>query len=213
MSASDSSATDRGRRDLIAPGGSGPDAVRPSADPPADPALVARALDGDQRAFETLLERHQARVLRVLRLLGVRPEDREDVAQEVFVRVFRYLSGYKPGHAFAGWIYRITVNAVHDYRSQLMRRRRDEVQWTPGLEGTSRVAEDATGGGEEELILRNRLEAALIVLSDRERAVFVLCEMEGLSTSEVARSLGITRITVRRHLGRARKSLQRTLRS
>jgi len=175
-----------------------------------DETLVAQVLDGNQRAFEALLVRHEPRVLRVLRLLGVPPADREDVAQEVFVRVFRFLGGFKPGNPFAGWVYRITVNAVHDYRGRVGRRRRDEAEWMPGLE------EVVSNEGLPERLdrgmdLRRQLELALNVLSERERAVFVLRELEGLSTREVARSLGITGVTVRRHLGRARRSLQRAL--
>ncbi|HXV77177.1 MAG TPA: RNA polymerase sigma factor [Candidatus Polarisedimenticolaceae bacterium] len=185
--------------------------TRLADDADVDRGLVVRALDGDPRAFEELLERHQARVLRVVRLLGVRPEDREDVAQEVFVRVFRYLNGYRTRHAFAGWIYRVTVNAVHDHRGRDYRRGREEVQWTPNLEDSPLAAQEPRGG-DQDLILRRRLEQALGVLSERERAVFVLVELEGLTTADVARSLGITTITVRRHLGRARRSLQKTLR-
>jgi RNA polymerase sigma-70 factor (ECF subfamily) len=132
------------------------------------------------------------------------------VAQEVFLRVFRFLGGFKPGNPFAGWVYRIAVNAVHDYRSRLGRRRRDEAEWMPGLED---LAADSSRPErrDQEIDLRRQLEAALNVLSERERAVFVLRELEGLSTREVARSLGITGVTVRRHLGRARRSLQRAL--
>jgi len=175
-----------------------------------DEELVAQVLDGNQRAFEALLARHEPPVLRVLRLLGVSSNDREDVAQEVFLRVFRFLGGFKPGNPFAGWVYRIAVNAVHDYRGRVGRRRRDEAEWMPGLE---ELAADESLPARRDLgmDLRRQLELALNVLSERERAVFVLREMEGLSTREVARSLGITGVTVRRHLGRARKSLQRAL--
>ena len=179
----------------------------PSVD---DEELVAQVLDGNQRAFEALLRRHEPRVLRVLRLLGVPFDDREDVAQEVFVRVFRFLGGFKPGNPFAGWVYRIAVNAVHDYRGRMGRRRRDEAEWVPGLEEVA--ADDSKPERRDfEMDLRRQLELALAVLSERERAVFVLRELEGLSTREVARSLGITGVTVRRHLGRARRSLQKAL--
>ena len=177
---------------------------------PGDDQLVRAALAGEERSFEVLLQRHEPAVLRVLRLLGVPAPDREDVAQEVFLRVFRYLGGFRPGRSFSGWIYRITVNAAHDYRARVGRRRRDEAEWTADLDGGAGEA-SVPGPRDDELDLRRRLESALIVLSERERAVFVLCELEGLSTRDVARSLGITGITVRRHLGRARKSLQTEL--
>jgi RNA polymerase sigma-70 factor (ECF subfamily) len=192
------------------PSDSDPKGESAARDDRADEALVEQVLDGNQRAFESLLSRHEPRVLRVLRLLGVPSDDREDVAQEVFVRVFRFLGGFKPGNPFAGWVYRISVNAVHDYRGRVGRRRRDEAEWTPGLEELA--ADDSRPERRDfEMDLKRQLELALDVLSERERAVFVLRELEGLSTREVARSLGITGVTVRRHLGRARRSLQRTL--
>ena len=51
-------------------------------------------------------------------LLGVRPDDLEDVAQDVLIRIFRHLDGYRRGGSFGGWVYRIAVNSVHDYRGR-----------------------------------------------------------------------------------------------
>jgi RNA polymerase sigma-70 factor (ECF subfamily) len=170
-----------------------------------DGALVARARQGDVRALETLLDRHQAPVLRVLRLLGVPVQDREDVAQEVLVRIFRHLGSFKTGKSFSGWVYRITVNAAHDHRHRLRRQSRGETPWT------GEIGDDEGPGPERGLELRQALETALGILSERERAVFVLREMEGLETRDVAKALGITSITVRRHLGRARSRLQDAL--
>lgn len=180
-------------------------------DPDApDESLVGEARGGNVRAFEALLDRHESRVLRVLRLLGVPAQDRDDVAQEVFIRVFKHLDGFKPGHPFAAWIYRVAVNASYDYHLRTGRAARDEAPWTEALEDSPHEApgphEDA-----ETRDLRNRLEAALATLSERERAVFVLKELEGLDTVEVAVALGITRITVRRHLSLARARLRKAL--
>jgi RNA polymerase sigma-70 factor (ECF subfamily) len=212
MSRSDPSAAGPAREDTSGAGRAERDSAGEIGRPDAvDRALVSRAIDGDQRAFESLLKRHESRVLRVLRLLGVHPDDRDDVAQEVFVRVFRYLPSYRPGRPFAGWVYRISVNAVHDHRARTRRRLRDEAPWPQGLEETSRPGETRQTPENHAILLRRRLEAALDVLSERERAVFVLREMEGLSSADVARSLGITQITVRRHLSRARRALQRKL--
>ncbi len=173
-----------------------------------DEALVAAAKEGDSAAFEGLLREHEAEVLRVARLLGVPAADREDVAQEVFIRVFRHLDSYRPGRSFAGWLYRITVNACHDHRRQAARRLREESA------AGGREAVDVRPGPEE-LAEGSRsmdlLEGALAALSERERAVFVLCEMEELPTRAVARALQISSVTVRRHLGRARRRLQALL--
>lgn len=176
-------------------------------DQAADEALVARAQAGEVRACDALLRRHEGRVLRLLRLFGVPHGDREDVAQEILIRVFRHLEGFRRGRLFQSWLYGIAVNAAHDYRRRLGQKRRDEVEWNDGQKEPTDLA---PGPGEvlERRDDRQRLEVALGELSERERAVFVLCELEALDTREVGSALGITRITVRRHLGRARRRLR-----
>jgi RNA polymerase sigma-70 factor (ECF subfamily) len=145
----------------------------------------------------------------VVRFLGVADSEREDVAQEVFIRVFRHLSSYRAGRSFAAWVYKITANAVHDWRERSRRVSGGEVPWSDEAEAKVSMTE---GGGEgARAQLASRLEAALASLSERERAVFVLKELEGVETTEVARALGISSITVRRHLGLARERLQKKL--
>jgi RNA polymerase sigma-70 factor (ECF subfamily) len=173
-----------------------------------DEALVAAAKEGDSAAFEGLLRNHEADVLRVVRLLGIPAADREDVAQEIFFRVFRHLESYRPGRSFGGWLYRISVNACHDYRRKAARRGREEGGPPPEQAADRGPGPEQRAGGRESAL---RLEQALKALSERERAVFVLCEMEELATREVARALQISSITVRRHLGRARRRLQELL--
>ena len=172
-----------------------------------DEDLVARAQEGDVRALEALLDRHQRQVLRLAAALGVPDGDRQDVAQEIFIRVFRHLRSVKKGKPFRAWLYRVSVNAVHDYRSRRRSRLLGEGPWeermvsapdpSPGPDGRLDQAE-----------LADRLDRAMDRLTERERAAFVLHEIEGLDTREIARFLGITRITVRRHLGLARKRIQ-----
>lgn len=180
------------------------------ADERIDGELIAAVVGGSDAALDRLLRRHESAVLRLVRMLGVAPDDREDVAQEVLVRVFRHLGTFKKSRSFRGWLYRITVNAVHDHRHQLSRRARREAPWTEKLDETP-DASPAAGDHAVALEQRSALEAALGGLSERERAVFVLVEMEGLDRREAARSLGITSITVRRHLSRARAGLRRIL--
>ena len=170
--------------------------------------LIEAAREGNARAFEKLLALHESRVYRVLRLLGVPRGDRDDVAQDAFLRIFRGLNGFTRGRRFDSWVYKISVNAAHDWREQSDRRRRDEAPWD-GARDDLRV-HDAPGAAEQ-LDLARRLEAALALLSERECAVFVLIEMEGMERGEVARTLGITGITVRRHLSLAKERLRRAL--
>ena len=178
--------------------------------PAGDDALVAAARRGEQRAFEQLLARHEGGVLRLLRLLGVPAADREDVAQEIFVRAFRHLGGFRAGKKFRGWLHRITVNQTHDYRRRAARLRGREAGWEEAGEPTADDRDDP-GSRMERSDRRLVLERALDALSERERAVFVLCEMDGQPNALVARSLGISAITVRRHLGRARRRLREAL--
>ena len=170
---------------------------------------MAAAQEGDVRAFEALLSAHEAKVLRVLRFLGVSAIDREDVAQEVFVRVFRHLGGFRRGRPFGAWVYRITVNAAHDWRLRLGANH-EEVPWTAAAAAVPAAGSDPESAAARE-DLQRKLEKGLSALSERERAVFVLRELEGLETAEVAHALGITSITVRRHLGLARDRLRRLL--
>jgi len=183
----------------------------PYSDPQTTDEDLARAAQrGEVRALEALIERHQAKVLRVLGFLGVPVQDREDVGQEVFVRVFRHLGGYRPRQAFGAWLYRVTVNAAHDYRTRHGRKAAGETDWQEELES----APDSRPGPMESVRrqeLRRALEGAMQTLTERERSVFVLKELEGLETAEVARSLGISAITVRRHLFRARRRLRAAL--
>jgi len=175
-----------------------------------DEELVEAARQGDLRALEGLLDRHESTVLRVLGFLGVRAQDREDVAQEIFIRVFRHLGTFRRGRPFGGWLYRVTVNAAHDHRRVRERAGREEEPW--GAEADRVAAEGpAPPDPVERREVRRALVRAMDRLSERERAVFVLREIEGLETAEVARVLGITSITVRRHLSRARSSLRAQL--
>jgi RNA polymerase sigma-70 factor (ECF subfamily) len=172
---------------------------------PTDEALVVAAADGDARAFQELIGRHESRVLRVLRLMGVAAQDREDVAQDVFIRIFRHLSGFHRGRPFQAWVYRIAVNSAHDYRT-----RQGRSALESGWEETAEPVSTASGPESEAELrdLRLQLTGAMAELTDRERAVFILREVEGLTTIEVARALGIARVTVRRHLNLARKRLR-----
>jgi len=194
---------------VVLPCGDGGDVVVRSTDPEgADEALVVAAAAGDARAFQELMGRHEGRVLRVLRLMGVPGQDREDVAQDVFIRVFRHLSGFHRGRPFKPWVYRIAVNAAHDYRS---RRGRIGIEDALGDEEEPSAPSSGPESAAELRELRERLVNALAGLTDRERAVFILREVEGLDTPAVARALGIARVTVRRHLGLARRRLRATL--
>jgi RNA polymerase sigma-70 factor (ECF subfamily) len=149
------------------------------------------------------------------RLLGDGEEAR-DVAQEVFLQVYRTLGRFEGRSSLKTWIYRIVVNQCHNRRRFWQRRARDrEEALDEGL-----PAPDREGGGAwhaspyEQAVERERarrVQSALLGLRFDQRSVLVLREIEGLSCQEVATALGIPEGTVKSRLSRAREALREKL--
>ena len=172
--------------------------------------LVARARTGDATAFEELMICTQHKVVATAwRMLGDR-EDARDAAQEVYLRVFKYLARYDATQDFHGWLYRITLNVCRDAARK--RRKTDEgSDWfdAPAHE----QALDATHAHDvEEQTLRTQQRAlvaqALQTLPEKERAALVLRDLEGLDTEEVARILRTRPVTVRSQVSSARAKIK-----
>ena len=164
---------------------------------PMDGPLEA-ARTGDLAAFESLMRQHERLVLvTALRLLGAL-EDAQDASQEVFLKLYRNLDRVGASGNLAGWLYRVTVNVCHD--AQRKRRVPAPVEDAAGLAAPTADPQRAAVETER----RRALEMSLRMLSERERAVLVLRDLEGLSTQEVARVLGTTEATVRSQISKAR---------
>ncbi|HSR69252.1 MAG TPA: RNA polymerase sigma factor [Acidobacteriota bacterium] len=174
-------------------------AVSSSQDPVQD--LVRRAREGDRQAFDRLVGRFEHKVMKTALFLTRNLDDAEDVAQEVWVKVLTHLEGFEDAGRIEAWIYRITVNACHD----LTRKRRF---WQP-LEKIIRSikSRDPVQQGE----LRTRLAACLARLAFRERAAFILQELHGMETAQVAAILECKEATVRGYLHQARRKMRRFL--
>lgn len=164
---------------------------------------LARARAGDVAAFGALVRRHQERVFRFLhRMLDVREEAME-LSQDVFVKAWQALPGWRPEAAFSTWLLQIARNAALD---QL--RRRQLVRFAPLEEGLE-VADEAPGP-EACYASRQRqaqLERALQRLAAEHREILLLREVEGLAYGELAGVLGIAEGTVKSRLARARSAL------
>ena len=169
----------------------------------ADEADVARARAGDTAAFAALVRRHQDRVFGfILRMLDARDEAME-LSQDVFVKAWQALPGWRPEAAFSTWLLQIARNAALD---QL--RRRQVVRFAPLEEGLE-VADEAPGP-EARYATRERqaqLERALRRLAAEHREILLLREVEGLAYGELASVLGIAEGTVKSRLARARSTL------
>jgi RNA polymerase sigma-70 factor (ECF subfamily) len=175
----------------------------------ADPLLplIVKARSGDAEAFEGLMVATEEQVLRLAgRLLGDR-ELARDAAQEVFLRVFKYLRGFREHEDFRAWLYRITVNVCRDAGRRASRP-------GPRVSFEGRELEDGGALSEASLLSRERVDAvrsALEMLSPRERAAIVLRDLEELTSEEVADILGSRPGTVRAQIASARTKLRERL--
>lgn len=170
--------------------------------------IVARAVSGDRTAFEEIVLRHERRVLTLaLRLLGT-AEDAQDVAQEVFLRAFKYLRRFDTSKPLEPWLVRMTVNVC---RRAGHRRTRNRELFV-AREGTH--PEDpgkspyAHLRAEEQ---KRMVYDALENLADKERAAIVLRDLEGLTTAEVADVLGSSEATVRSQISVARLKMRKAI--
>ena len=169
-------------------------------------ACVERARRGDEDAFAFLVERHERMVLRTgLRLLG-RLDLAQDAAQEAFLRLHRHLARFDTSRELGPWLYRIVVNVCRD-----LSRRQGWSRMT-GLEEAEDVISRDGEAALQEAVVRNEqrrlVQAALRALSPREREAIVLRDLEGLSTSEVARVLGSSQGTVRSQISTGRLKIK-----
>lgn len=161
-------------------------------------SAIEAAKAGDLAAFERLMRQHERMVLvTALRLLG-RLEDAQDASQEVFLRFYRNLRKVEAAGNFSGWLYRVTVNVCHDLR----RKRPDSISVDEAPELAAGGADPQQSATEAEK--RRVLKLSLRMLPEKERAALVLRDLEGLSTEEVARTLGSTEATVRSQVSKAR---------
>ena len=181
-----------------------------SSAPRRDQAPGARgAVEGEEApSWEEIAERYGSVVYTMAyRLTGDRDEAR-DLAQDVFVRVYRNLDRYRPG-TFEGWLYRITKNLFLDRV-----RRRKRVRLEPLPEEEWRQPSDLAPGPAERIesgMLRGDLESALQELPPLFRTAVVLCDVQGLSYDEVAEATGWPMGTVRSRIHRGRRLLRQRL--
>jgi RNA polymerase sigma-70 factor (ECF subfamily) len=167
--------------------------------------LVRLTLGGDSAAFEQIILRYETRVMTMAaRIMGARDEAR-DVAQEVFLRAFKYLHRLDPQKPVEPWLMRITVNVCRDAARRRQRRRNTFVD-IDGPETIDRSADQYAGLArkQERLILQRALDS----LPEKERLAIVLRDVEGLSTAEVASILQSSETTVRSQVSRGRLRLK-----
>ena len=167
--------------------------------------LVRLTLGGDSAAFEQIILRYETRVMTMAaRLLGAR-DDARDVAQEVFLRAFKYLHRLDLQKPVEPWLMGITVNVCRD-AVRRRQRRRDTFSEIEAPETIDQSADPYAGAvrKQERLILQKALDR----LPDKERLAIVLRDVEGLSTADVASILQSSETTVRSQVSRGRLRLK-----
>lgn len=187
--------------------------------PAADAALLSRLKVGDRGAFEELVATYQGLVFDLAyRLLGDREEAR-DVAQETFLKVFRYVGSFRGESGLKTWLYRITVNQASNHRRWWNRRRRRETfSLDTSPDDTAPMSERlrSSGASPEQLALvrerERRLMAALETLKHDFRVAVVLRDIQELSYEEIAETLEISVGTVKSRIARGREELRKRLR-
>jgi RNA polymerase sigma-70 factor (ECF subfamily) len=176
----------------------------------SDEELIRQVLLGHTGLFELLMRRHNERVYRAARAILRNEDEAEDVMQQAYVNAYTHLRQFKGSSRFSTWVTRIAINEA------LARLRRNGRYETLDDEGSGEEAmaidqvrspEHQAFGGE----LRRLLEWAIDTLPGGLRAVFMLREVEGSSTAEVAECLGVSEDVVKTRLSRARAAVRRAL--
>ena len=169
---------------------------------------VRRAQTGDPAAFNEMVTAYRRRILgTVSRLIG-RPEDVEDVAQEVFLRLYYSLDQLRTPEVFEPWLYRLTVNAALDY---LRKRRRRQESRMADLSDQQVLMADASQGlkkqesDTERAKTREFVDSLLSRISPEDRALLTLKEVEGLSLKELEKIYHVNENALKVRLFRARQ--------
>ena len=179
--------------------------------------LVRRLQQGDGEAFEELISRYANRVYALAFRYTKNSQDAEEVLQDVFVTVYRKIGGFEGKSAFSSWLFRVTVNSA---LMKIRKRRPDQempideaLHEIHSLQITGR---DCRAEGENLLAqeeLRDALQRSVNGLAPEYRTVFILREIDGLTTSEVAQLLQISVPAVKSRLHRARLTIKDELQS
>ncbi len=181
----------------------------------SDLELIVEFQKGDQQSFEELISRYSNKVFSLASRLTRNPEDAEEVLQDVFVTVHRKIAGFEGKSSFSSWLYRVTVNAA------FMKLRKRKQEQTVPLEELVQQAQvvPALKSPESSFVdsqtIRNEmleaLEAAIRKLPDDYRPVFILRDVDGLTSREVSKILDLTVPAVKSRLHRSRLMLRRRL--
>lgn len=177
---------------------------------PPDAELVGRAIGGDSRAFDLLVRRHLPAAYAVARSIVVEPADAEDVCQDAFTAVLTRLEDCQPAEKFRAWLLRSVRNRAISFRRWQRVREAAVLGAGPGETDLPTTLESPLGAAER-ADLRGRLGDALATLSEAQRTVVLLHDVDGWGHREIAALLGVAEGTSRATLFAARRRLRAQL--
>ncbi|MEM1050105.1 MAG: sigma-70 family RNA polymerase sigma factor [Pseudomonadota bacterium] len=178
-------------------------------DDPDDDALFKATGEGDQIAFNRLVQRHAPRLYAIARRYGCATADADEIVQDTFWRAWNSAGDWQPGGAkVATWLYRIAVNRIIDHRRSIKRRPEDPMDDKDDFV-------DAAASPEQALDDRQKMafmQAAIGALPDRQRMAIILSTQQGKSNAEIARIFDVTEGAVEQLMVRARRALRESYR-
>ena len=170
--------------------------------------LIERARSGEDEAFNRIVQAYRKRILgTIARLIG-RPDDVEDVGQEVFLRLYYSLDQLRTPEVFEPWLYRLTVNAAYDYLRR--QKRRPESRMADLSEQQVSMADAVAGGKQSDeeqrrAKIREQVNSLLSNVSEEDRILLMLKEVEGLSLKELEKIYKVNENALKVRLFRARQ--------
>lgn len=167
-----------------------------------DFSLIKRFIDGDETSFNELLKRHKEKVRNIIYLTLSNTDSVDDIAQEVFITVYRHLRNFRFESQFTTWLYRITINKCKDH----LRRKNIRRIFLP-LKDEEPILTSFNEDYDIKLIVRK----AIAELPDKLRIPIVLKDLEGFSYQEIADTMACEIGTVKSRIFRAREALKKSL--
>ena len=188
-----------------------PEATEP--EPTNDRELVAKSCKGDLAAYDELVRRYQTRIYSLAYNMTSNKEDAEDMVQDVFIKAYSSLKNFRRTASFYTWIYRIAINRTINFLKK--RKKKQALSLNDVDEGVERDPAYVELSARESPVrdaslseLQEKLNKALLTLSEKHRTVVVLHDIQGLRHDEIAEMTGCSEGTVRSRLFYARKMLQ-----
>ncbi len=175
-----------------------------------DNEYIKRVQNGDIEAFQKIIEQHSPRISSIAYQVVGNSEDANDIAQEVFIRLYNSINKFDSAYRFTTWLYRVTVNLSIDYQRKNIRHRNtslDEIDETSIMDKSP----SDPGSRFEQKELKGIIHKITRELTVNQRKVFVLRDLQGFSTDEIAVILKCNQSTVRVHLAKAREQVRNSL--